>query len=228
MQKADTLDRLLILAALLFFGLVCLLIIKRRILDRGIRAATMFSRLAGGGSAAEASKNAKSSLASGLSSIAATATSISASATMSSTMSSRTTVMPSVVKQVPVLSSDAGASISSLGLDIEDTKTTLRSTLRSSLSTSDQNSEHSAPVYTTPAVAHTAATTLASSSGTIVETMEEVDELQEHGRTPGGAIEEELEPQELFTEASDGSALDAENQEGGSQSVHHMHLADEL
>lgn len=51
MQKADTLDRLLILAALLFFGLVCVLIVKRRIIDRGIRAATLFSRIAGAGSA---------------------------------------------------------------------------------------------------------------------------------------------------------------------------------
>lgn len=47
MQKADTLDRLLILAALAFFTLVCILIIKRRILDRGIRAATLLSRVAG-------------------------------------------------------------------------------------------------------------------------------------------------------------------------------------
>jgi protein transport protein SEC20 len=84
MQKADTLDRLLILAALLFFGLVCLLIIKRRILDRGIRAATLVSRLAGGGSAAHISKNIKSSLASGLTSVAATGTSIAASVAMSS------------------------------------------------------------------------------------------------------------------------------------------------
>jgi hypothetical protein len=37
MQRADTLDRLLILAALLLFGLVCIFVIKRRIIDRGLR-----------------------------------------------------------------------------------------------------------------------------------------------------------------------------------------------
>merc|ERR1712093_211035 len=39
LEKADTLDRLLLLAALVFFLLVCLLIVKRRIIDRGLRAA---------------------------------------------------------------------------------------------------------------------------------------------------------------------------------------------
>ena len=48
LEKADTLDRLLILAALVFFFLVCLLIIKRRIIDRGIRAASLVGRVAGG------------------------------------------------------------------------------------------------------------------------------------------------------------------------------------
>lgn len=70
MQKADTLDRLLILAALLFFGLVCLLIVKRRIIDRGIRAATLFSRIAGVGSSASI----RSSLSSSASLLASTVT----------------------------------------------------------------------------------------------------------------------------------------------------------
>ena len=43
MEKADVFDRLLLLAALLFFGLVCALIVKRRLVDRGIRAASLFS-----------------------------------------------------------------------------------------------------------------------------------------------------------------------------------------
>lgn len=37
LERADTMDRLLMGAALLFFILVCLFIIKRRILDRGLR-----------------------------------------------------------------------------------------------------------------------------------------------------------------------------------------------
>lgn len=48
LEKADTLDRLLILAALVFFFLVCLLIIKRRIIDRGLRAASVVGKVAGG------------------------------------------------------------------------------------------------------------------------------------------------------------------------------------
>ena len=48
LEKADVLDRLLILAALVFFFLVCLLIIKRRIIDKGIRAASLVGRVAGG------------------------------------------------------------------------------------------------------------------------------------------------------------------------------------
>jgi hypothetical protein len=48
MQRADTLDRLLIFAALLFFGLVCLFIIKRRILDRGLRIVGVIGKLAPG------------------------------------------------------------------------------------------------------------------------------------------------------------------------------------
>jgi hypothetical protein len=45
MQRADTLDRLLILAALFFFGLVCLFIVKRRILDRGLRVFGVIGKL---------------------------------------------------------------------------------------------------------------------------------------------------------------------------------------
>lgn len=41
LERADLLDRLLILAALAFFGLVCAFIIKRRVLDRGIRLASV-------------------------------------------------------------------------------------------------------------------------------------------------------------------------------------------
>lgn len=48
LEKADSLDRILIIAALIFFALVCLLIIKRRIIDRGIRAASLVGKVAGG------------------------------------------------------------------------------------------------------------------------------------------------------------------------------------
>ena len=41
LERADLLDRLLILAALAFFALVCAFIIKRRVLDRGIRLASV-------------------------------------------------------------------------------------------------------------------------------------------------------------------------------------------
>lgn len=45
LERADTLDRLLILAALVLFGLVCAWIIKRRVLDRGLRIFSLASRL---------------------------------------------------------------------------------------------------------------------------------------------------------------------------------------
>lgn len=45
MERADVIDRLLIGAALIFFGLVCLYILKRRVLDKGIRVAALFGKL---------------------------------------------------------------------------------------------------------------------------------------------------------------------------------------
>lgn len=44
LEKADWLDRLLILAALMFFVLVVLFILKQRILDRGLRVALWWTR----------------------------------------------------------------------------------------------------------------------------------------------------------------------------------------
>lgn len=83
MEKADLLDRLLIFAALLFFLLVCVLIIKRRIIDRGIRAASLVGRVAGGvgsvgkrGVEAVLPSGGKESLAATVSEAAASASSI--------------------------------------------------------------------------------------------------------------------------------------------------------
>ncbi|GAA98877.1 uncharacterized protein L969DRAFT_95555 [Mixia osmundae IAM 14324] len=45
LQNSDFLDRLIILAALTLFGLVCLYILKRRVLDKGLRVAGLFARL---------------------------------------------------------------------------------------------------------------------------------------------------------------------------------------
>lgn len=42
LEKSDWLDRLLITSALVFFFLVALFILKKRILDRGIRVAMWF------------------------------------------------------------------------------------------------------------------------------------------------------------------------------------------
>lgn len=45
MERADVIDRLLITAALVFFGIVCLYILKRRVLDKGLRVAGVFGKL---------------------------------------------------------------------------------------------------------------------------------------------------------------------------------------
>lgn len=44
LEKADWIDRMLILAALLFFTLVVLFVLKQRILDRGFRLAYSWTR----------------------------------------------------------------------------------------------------------------------------------------------------------------------------------------
>lgn len=44
LEKSDWLDRLLILAALMFFVLVVLFILKQRIVDRGLRVALFWTR----------------------------------------------------------------------------------------------------------------------------------------------------------------------------------------
>ena len=44
LEKADKLDRLLILAGLVFFFLVVLFILKQRVLDRGLRIALFWTR----------------------------------------------------------------------------------------------------------------------------------------------------------------------------------------
>lgn len=49
LEKADWLDRLLILAALSFFVLVVLFILKQRIVDRGLRVAFWWTRFLPGG-----------------------------------------------------------------------------------------------------------------------------------------------------------------------------------
>jgi hypothetical protein len=45
LERADFLDRILILAALIFFALVCAFIIKRRVVDKGLRIAGFATRL---------------------------------------------------------------------------------------------------------------------------------------------------------------------------------------
>lgn len=45
LERADIIDRFLITAALVVFGLVCLYIIKRRVLDKGIRVAGLLGKL---------------------------------------------------------------------------------------------------------------------------------------------------------------------------------------
>lgn len=110
MQKADTLDRLLILAALLFFGLVCILIIKRRIIDRGIRAATLFSRIAGVGSKPVQQKIVPSAL---QSTISQTQGLKKAVTTISNVLQEATSTVASVTSAVIASASLASASIAS-------------------------------------------------------------------------------------------------------------------
>ncbi|KAL4263625.1 Sec20-domain-containing protein [Pleurotus pulmonarius] len=57
LEKADWLDRLLILAALSFFILVVLFILKKRIVDRGLRVAFWWTKFLPGGGAQRASEN---------------------------------------------------------------------------------------------------------------------------------------------------------------------------
>jgi protein transport protein SEC20 len=45
LEKTDWLDRVLIISALVFFGLVVLFILKSRIIDRGLRIAFFWTRL---------------------------------------------------------------------------------------------------------------------------------------------------------------------------------------
>lgn len=44
LEKADRMDRLLIMAGLVFFFLVVLFILKQRVIDRGIRIALFWTR----------------------------------------------------------------------------------------------------------------------------------------------------------------------------------------
>lgn len=44
LEKADRMDKLLIMAALMFFFLVVLFILKQRVIDRGIRIALFWTR----------------------------------------------------------------------------------------------------------------------------------------------------------------------------------------
>lgn len=45
LEKTDWVDRMLIISALVFFGLVVLFILKSRIIDRGLRIAFFWTRL---------------------------------------------------------------------------------------------------------------------------------------------------------------------------------------
>lgn len=57
LEKADWLDRLLILAALSFFILVVLFILKQRIVDRGLRVAFWWTKFLPGGGAQRTSED---------------------------------------------------------------------------------------------------------------------------------------------------------------------------
>lgn len=45
LERADFLDRLILLAALAFFGLVCVYVFKRRVVDKGVRVATALGKV---------------------------------------------------------------------------------------------------------------------------------------------------------------------------------------
>lgn len=108
LERADYIDRLLIVAALLFFVLVCAFIIKRRVLDKGLRIVSFVGRLVPRGAKSKASQSAIKS-ASSLASVAmstatallSTASTIAAVASSSVSASSSNSASETMASPIP-------------------------------------------------------------------------------------------------------------------------------
>ncbi|KAJ7754458.1 Sec20-domain-containing protein [Mycena metata] len=108
LEKSDWLDRIVIFAALLFFILVVLFILKQRIFDRSVRIAFWWTRFVpnfGGEKVPAAATMATSSVASAASST----TALSSVASAASVLAGSTTALSSVASAASVLASSATA-----------------------------------------------------------------------------------------------------------------------
>ena len=75
LERADMLDRLILLFAFIFFCLCCAWIVKRRVLDKGLRVAGAVGRVvAGGGSTADVVERAAEDVRDAISVLTTTAT----------------------------------------------------------------------------------------------------------------------------------------------------------
>jgi len=101
LERSDWLDRVLIISALCFFGLVCAFILKQRIVDRSIRIAFFWTRFLPGGNSATLDALEKGSrvVSKTVATVAAAATS-----TVSAAVLTKLSTIPS---SPPTLSSDS-------------------------------------------------------------------------------------------------------------------------
>jgi protein transport protein SEC20 len=121
LEKSDWIDKMLIIAALGFFFLVVLFILKERILDRGLRVAFWWTKyLPGlGRKSVAATKAVKTVLPSATTSSQSMKTFVSTEKTLSTAISSVTSSMESIVE--PLTSSIVETSPSSLSPTVEVT-----------------------------------------------------------------------------------------------------------
>lgn len=153
LEKADVLDRLLILAALVFFFLVCLLIIKRRIIDRGIRAASLVGRVAGGVGGVG-----KKGIKAVMHEAKQEAAQLSA-ASVSSAITAATTLAAAIATQ-QTTGSGVSASRSAASASVEATTAFLSNEPSSSIGTTTAAAESTSALATAASSASTAPTTL--------------------------------------------------------------------